>query len=619
MQRTEIRKTGKMFRALPLDRAGIDADARTAPLAFSSETPYERWFGTEILDHTPKSVRLGRLEDGGAVLLNHDTDRHIGVVEQVALGNDRVGRAVVRFGRGAEAEAAFKDVQDGILRHVSVGYLVHRMVLEEEKDGAETYRVMDWEPLELSLVPIPADPTVGIGRSGEEMSVSTTVVRNVPDPALEQITIFSHKEPQIMTDTVQSPTPAELERDRVSSIIALGTSFARYLDDKIVAQAVRDGLTVQQFQQTILERMESKHTDTSALHVGMTHTEARRYSLARALIASVTGNWKDAGFERECSEAVSKIVGRSAEGFFVPLDIFRRDFNVGTAAEAGNLVATDLRGDLFADALRNSLVMGRLGARILVGLSSNIDIPRKSSPTSLARLTEIGSATETAPATAKLSLTPKRVGGYVEVSKQALIQSGMSLEAMLRDDLLSSAATELEDQLINGSGTAPNILGIRNYTTIGSTTAGTNGAVPAWAHFVDLETACANSNAEPDRFAGYVTNTKTRGKLKQTVKGTNLPFIWDNGEQPVNGYRVAVTNTVPSNLTKGTSTTVCSAAIFSSDWSELIVGNFGAPDVTVDPYTKADTGQVKITLNAFSDGGIRQIAAFSKIVDLLSN
>jgi len=260
-----------------------------------------------------------------------------------------------------------------------------------------------------------------------------------------------------------------------------------------------------------------------------------------------------------------------------------------------------------------------MGVRFIYGLTGNIDMPRKATPTSLSRLTEIGSASETSPLTAKVTLSPKRVGGYVEVSKQALIQSSMSLEAMIRDDLLASAASELEDQCINGNGTAPNILGIRNYTTIGSTTAGANGAAPAWSHFVDLESACANSNAEPDILAGYVTNTKVRGKLKQTQLGTNLPFIWQNGEQPVNGYRVGISNNAPSNLTKGTSTTVCSAALFSSDWSMAVVGLFGAPDVIVDPYSKADSGQVKITLNQFSDMGIRQPAAFSKIVDLLAN
>ena len=121
------------------------------------------------------------------------------------------------------------------------------------------------------------------------------------------------------------------------------------------------------------------------------------------------------------------------------------------------------------------------------------------------------------------------------------------------------------------------------------------------------------------RLAGYLLNTRTRGKFKQTQKGTNLPFCWDGGPQPLNGYRAAVTNNVPNNLTKGTSTTVCSAALFGSDWSNVVIGTFGAPDVVVDPFTKADTGQVKITLNMFADLAHRQPATTAKIEDLLAN
>jgi hypothetical protein len=115
-------------------------------------------------------------------------------------------------------------------------------------------------------------------------------------------------------------------------------------------------------------------------------------------------------------------------------------------------------------------------------------------------------------------------------------------------------------------------------------------------------------------------NTRTRGKLKQTQKGTNLPMIWQDGNsgQPLNGYQVAVTNNLPNNLTKGTSTTIASAGIFGSDWSMAVIGLFGAPDITVDPYTMADSGQVKITLNQLADMQVRQPACIAQIQDWLS-
>jgi HK97 family phage major capsid protein len=413
-------------------------------------------------------------------------------------------------------------------------------------------------------------------------------------------------------------TAAELEIIRRDAIATLAEQYAKYLQPKDGPDAVRNGRSVEQFTQFIMDAMASRHSDTSALHIGMTPKEAQRYSLGRALIAATTGDWTKAGLELEASRAVEKIMGRTPEGFFVPFETLQRDFNVGTASEAGNLVATNLRADLYVDALRNSMVMGKLGVTYLAGLSSNVDLPRKSVPGTLGMLTEIGSGSETSPTTAKVTLSPKRISAFTEVSKQALIQSGISLEGMIRDDLVTGAAVLLENQFINGAGTGAEIRGLRNVVGIGTVVAGANGLAPTWGHIVDLESACANANAEPDRFSGYLTNTKTRGKLKQTQMAANLPFVWQNGDMPLNGYRAAVTNNVPSNLTKGTSTTVCSATLFGSDWSMACVGLFGAPDVTVDPYSKADTGQVKITLNQFADMGARQPAAFAKADDLLS-
>ena len=613
---TEIRKTGPQYRHLTVERAALNEEARTVELAFSSEEPYDRYWGTEILDHAPSSVRLGRLKNGGALLLDHDPKRHIGVVEKVAIGEDRLGRAVVRFGRSAEADAAWKDVQDGIRRHVSVGYVIHKMVLTEEKEGHETYRVDDWEPLEVSLVAIPADPTVGVGRSAEP-DVSTTVVRQVedqepqPQPTTMRVT---------MTDEAKKETqPADQERARTSAIIDLGQQYSKYVSDKDVGNAIRNGHSVEQFKDAVMAKMESRHTDTSEMHIGMKPKDVERYSFGRAILAAMTGDWSKAGLEREASMAVAKLMGRTAEGFYVPFEAFnKRDFNVGTTSEAGYLVATELRPDLYVDALRNAMVMGGMGVRFLPGLSGNIDIPRKATAGSLGMLTEIGSASETAPVTAKLTLSPKRIGAYTEYSKQALIQSAMSIEGLIRDDLITGAAVLLEYQMINGAGTGAEIRGVRNTTGIGTVVGGSNGATVAWSHFVDLESACANSNAEPDRLAGYLVNTKTRGKAKQVTKSTNLPFIWVDGATPLNGYRVAVTNNVLSNLTKGTSTTVCSNALFASDWSMWLVALFGAPDVTVDPYTLAATGQVRITLNQFADAGARQPAAFAKVDDLLT-
>jgi len=655
--------------SLRFDRSfKISARAATdgvVEMAISSEAPYERWFGIEILSHDASAVDLTRLADNAhPLLLNHSTSDQIGVLMDPTIGADKMLRCSAKFSRSAGAQEILQDVQDGIRQLVSVGYFVDEIVelepapdpeladyvasgsraykfkrtlsgdafaaemrtrhgehfergcqaaARDGTDAPDTYLVTRWTPFEASIVPIPADVTVGIGRSAGVETVPALAAPAAP-AATPSPQIIIVKE----TKMDNPKTPAELELERRDGIAALAEQYAKYLHPSDGPNAVRNGKSVEQFKDFIISKIESRHTDASQIAIGLTPKEIKRYSFGKALAAAITGDWREAGFERECSEAMGKILGRGAEGFYLPPEAFQRDFNVGTGSEAGNLVPTMLRTDLFTDVLRNALVMPSLGARILTGLTANVDLPRKSVTATIGSATEIGSASETNPNIQKATLSPKRLSAYVEVSKQAILQSAMALEAMIRDDLLQATAVVLENQCINGTGTAPQMTGLRYWTGVGTTTGGTAGAAPAWSHIVDLESACANSNAEPDMLSGYLVNTKTRGKLKQTQFATNLPFIWQNGPQPLNGYRAAVSNNVPSNLTKGSSTTVCSAAIFGSDWSMATIGLFGAPDITVDPYTKADTGQVKITLNQFADFAVRQPAAFSKIEDLLA-
>ena len=104
-----------------LDRAAVDKEARTVELAFCSEAPYERWWGVEILDCAPKSVRMDRLQNKASVLVDHRSENHVGVVESARLDGDRKGRAKTRFGRSDYASEIFDDVADGIRTKVSVG------------------------------------------------------------------------------------------------------------------------------------------------------------------------------------------------------------------------------------------------------------------------------------------------------------------------------------------------------------------------------------------------------------------------------------------------------------------------------------------------------------------
>src|SRR5690606_14467742 len=135
-------------------------------LSLSSEAPVRMFGVEEILDHSPSSVRLERLKGSGPLLWNHNRDSVIGRLENVRLDGRRLV-ATARFAPATNklAEEKWRDVQAGILRETSIGYRVHAAKLERTTDEIDTYRVIDWEPFEGSIVSIPADTSVGAGRA----------------------------------------------------------------------------------------------------------------------------------------------------------------------------------------------------------------------------------------------------------------------------------------------------------------------------------------------------------------------------------------------------------------------------------------------------------------------
>lgn len=142
----------------------IDETARTVELSVSSEAEVERWFGIEVLDHGPKAIRLERFRNNAALLLEHDRGHQIGKVFAPQI-RDRKLRVTIQFSRSDRASEIFQDVVDDIRSLVSIGYRIHEVKTTTHKGGMETVRVVDWEPYEVSFVSIPADTSVGVGRS----------------------------------------------------------------------------------------------------------------------------------------------------------------------------------------------------------------------------------------------------------------------------------------------------------------------------------------------------------------------------------------------------------------------------------------------------------------------
>lgn len=605
-----IKPGTRVVRHIQVERAGIDTDTRTVSLAFSSETPYERFWGIEILDHSPGAMRMGRLQSNAPLLKDHinSVDHQIGVIESVEIGKDRIGRAVVRFGKDADSEAIFQKVQDGIVSNVSVGYMIHQAKLVESTDAADTYRVTDWEPLEISLVAVPADASVGIGRKLEDDGGE--------NPILEIHTTV--KGTSTMTDPVTAPVidTAAIEREatanatkaanqRAADIIALGDLMAGQLGEKahtIAKEGLRDSKTVDQVRQALIEAAASMPKPTASSEVGMTVNEAKQYSVLRAIRAMVDRDWKGAGLEREVHEAICKRAGVSEAangGFYVPYEVQKRDMTVGTAANGGYLVATDLLAGNFIDLLRNRTVVGQLGATMLTGLVGNVAIPKMTAGGTAYWLTNEATAiTESQQTLAQLSLTPKNVGAYTEISRQLMMQSTPDADALVMGDLAKVLGIAIDLAALEGPGTGGAPTGISATSGIGSVT----GTSLAYAGILEFQTDVAGSNALASNCA-YVTTPAVAALLAQRVKvASTYSPLWEGNvlDGTMTGFRALSTNQVTA------------ASMVFGDFSQVVIGEWGMLELALNPYANFTAAISGIRAIQTVDVGIRYAGAFSR-------
>ena len=612
---------GRAVRELSFERSTINADARTVEICFATETPYERYWGIEILDCAPGSVRTQRLKSGCNLIMDHDARDVVAVVESFSFGADRKIRAVVRFGKSARAQEIFNDVADGIRTNVSVGYLIHKAVLESETEGVGTYRITDFEPYELTLTAVPADINAGVGRSAaqpdaekkdddckpmdgkqseSEAEKSSTETTPVSTPPNSEKTIM----PEVTTVATRNH-PAE--------IAAMGSQMGL---GELAMKSIQAGHTTEQFQSEALRELAKKPVPTS--DIGMSAKEVRSFNILNGLNALANPNNAQArsaaAFEFECSGEVAKKMGRAAGGFYLPSDVQRRDLTAGTANAGGYSVATELRG--FIDILRNAMVIDKAGAVFLSGLQGNIAIPKLSAAGTAYWVAENGAPTESQQTMAQVTMSPKTVGAYTDISRQLILQSSLDVQNMVTRDLATIIGLGIQQAAINGAGSGNEPTGILTAVTA-SQVGGTDGLAPTWAHIVGLESDVSANNADVGTL-GYLTNAKVRGKLKVTQKfaSTNGMPVWTDGNTPLNGYAAHVTNAVPSNLTKGNQS--LSSAIIFGNFADLVIGLWGATDILVDPYTGGAAGTVRVRVLQSCDVALRHVESFATMEDALT-
>ena len=602
--------------------------ARTFEFPFSSEAPVRRFFGDEVLSHERGSADLSRLNGAAPFLFNHDPNRVLGVVESAYISDtDKRGYAKIRFSRSKFATEVLEDVKDGIFRGISFGYS-----LDEVEETDTGLRATRWTPHEVSLATIPADNSVGFGRSLVENISSESVTLDEEDiiinvnssqkeersavptaqsnPSMEETTKEAAVEQK---PTVEIDVQAEVQRAldennaRVAEITSTCREFSEYGAEELAETLIKGNKTATEARSAILDLVKNKKAtpirstdmiETKQSSEFLDKKEVKQFSFLRAINALASPGDKQlqeaAAFEREVSDEASKRYGRPAKGIIVPNEVLKRDLNVGTAADGGNLVSTELLSGSFIEILRNKMAIMEAGVTMLTGLEGNIAIPKQDGTTSAYWVGEGGAPTEGQQSFTQISMTPKTIGAFTDFTRRTLLQSSIDIEAFVRDDIAKKIALELDRTAIYGTGSSNQPLGLKDTSGIGSQSLTSFGT---FSEYIGMETDVAVANAEGGAMK-YLINASARGALKSTEKTSTSTanFVFENNQ--INGYDAIVSNQLVNN-----------DAIFG-DFSQFIVGMWSGLDLTVDPYAGATSGTVRIIALQDIDYAIRQAGAF---------
>jgi HK97 family phage major capsid protein len=599
----------------------FDIEARAAgddrvPIVISTDAVVDVSDGPEVLVHAPEAVDLSRAPL--PIIATHRGNQiNVGLAEDVRPVDGKL-RGMARFGERDEAVQYKRDVLNGIIRSVSVGYARLKSVLRS--DGVLLTK--RWRPTHVAMVAEPADIGAGFYRSQEvdrltfEMEVEPRIVSQPAAPAASVRSIAvsdqtnaaaganAEVKPVAAAASVpaqprQGPSGFEIEQARVRAIDNL--CKANKIDTPVRDHWVNSGVDLEGVANDILRIVEerSKTTARPASALGLSQREAQKFSLMRAIQAASANNWTQAGYELECSREIAKRTNKVLDPnkFYVPFEVQQRDLTAGTGSAGGFLVGTQNMS--FIELMRNRSVVYRMGAQRLSGLSGNVTIPRQTAAATGYWLATEGTAiTESQQTFGQLSLTPKTVGAYTEVSRQLMLQSSPDAESIVSTDLATVCALAIDVGALRGSGSGGEPAGIVGTSGVGAVT----GTSLAAAGVLEFQSDVAGGNLLTEA-CGYVTTPAVAALLmaRPELPSTGTTRLWQGNMLEGTLF----------NMRAMSSNQMSAGTMLFGDFSKLVIAEWNTLEVEVNPYANFQAGIVGVRAMVTVDVGVRYGGAFS--------
>ena len=408
---------------------------------------------------------------------------------------------------------------------------------------------------------------------------------------------------------------ADIRKDlkaQIESVRAMDATADKAAYDAAVQKAV--DLTAELDSATKIEEAQQRLAEKQFAQ--LEQDAQRSFSIVKFLREASEG--KLTGLEADVAEMGAKEyerLGLTKKGFVLPSAALRASAGQNYTTNADGGYAKSEMAPRYIDGLKERMAVVKLGATVLSDLVGSLPLVGAGSMTAQ-WLAEGATASVSKATFARVTMTPHRNAIIGAFSKDLLRQTSIDVEQIVWNKIQQAHAELLESAAIAGTGSSNQPTGILSTSGIGSVAIGTNGGPITWAKVVELETKVNAANGNRGKLA-YLTNAKVIGDLKTIERASNTARFLLEGDR-INGYPIEWTNLVPSNLTKGTSSSKCSAMVFGN-FEDLYIGHWGGIDVVVDPFTLAENGDVRIVLNSWDDCVVAEPKSFAAVVDLTTN
>ncbi|MEG3135658.1 phage major capsid protein [Rouxiella sp. T17] len=570
-------------------------DADNAPqentvlLSFSSQTPVVRNINgvdyNEVLLHGTDNVDLSRLVNSAPLLFNHDCDKPIGVIETASIGSDMVGRALVRFSTYGDGPDYFGKVQEGTLTKVSVGY----EILEYEILGNDL-NITRWMPYEISVVSIPADDSVGVGRSlqfedidsvlkyvreleqdstnGDAQDESTETNDNdskdrvldesndeadsdqpEQDESTEPDNAVSYEEGEDSEEVNTEVDSQDVERAAEIEAIARTLNLANGLAE----EAIKQGMSIEEFKNSVRQLNNKK--------IIKDDKKMENISLNQVIRSALNG------------DKVEVETGKN--GMKISNDMFQRALNsvrAGvTTATAGDAIHNDVLYGSFVDVLRANSILKNFPIQMYTGLTSEISIPKLSADftSSFGFIAEDGTSPEVSANFEAVKMTPSSFTGSVPLTR-TVVKSMPQVEQLISQAIVAGSAIRLETLILQE-------------IVAQATTAGNVTTVSAYDYetFVTAQGVLGDRSVNMANVAAIMSET-TRAKLRNTLVGANTGAVYllDDGDL--------------CGLPAYSSSVLAGAGDFVilGDFSNVAIASWGDLELDLDDTTNRNKGSV---------------------------